>query len=179
MTSPVQRALPCLATLLLLGCGGAAAATREHPLPWKGRTPSGKSLRIVAEAKRPIDCVDVHTGPYDMSNYCVTDSRTKPLDAATQLECGTGDGLIVGSVAERGMTMELRPDHGRVRRAIRFAGRTSTGQRRLLALRFTASNLPAKLVVLGPTRKPVATHRFASVSARCAGDPEKFLFGWI
>jgi hypothetical protein len=182
MRSAVQRAVPCLATVLLLGCGGAqapGAGPREHPLPWTGHTPSGKSLRIVAERRRPIECVDIHTGPYDMSDYCVPQSRTKPLDAGTELYCGTGDALIVGSVARRGLTMELRPEHGRVRRAIHFAGRTSTGQRRLLALSFAASSLPAKLVVLGPTRKVIATHHFASESARCAGHPEKFLFGWI
>jgi hypothetical protein len=133
----------------------------------------------VAEAKRPIECVDIHTGPYDSSNYCLTDSRTKPLDAATQLDCGTGDGLIVGSVAKRGLTMQLRPAHGPVRAAVHFAGQTSTGHRRLVALSFPASTLPAKLVVLGRDRKVIARHRFASVAARCAGHPEKFLFGWI
>src|SRR3954469_2923544 len=99
MVIAVRRVLLCLVAVSLLGgCGGGSAsgaALHEEPLPWTGRLPSGEALRIVAEAKRPIECVDIHTGPYDSSNYCVTDSRRKPLDAATQLDCGTGDGLIV------------------------------------------------------------------------------------
>jgi hypothetical protein len=95
---------------------------------------------MVAEAKRPTEFVDIHTGPYDSTNYCVPESRTKPLDADTQLDCRTGDGLIGGSVAKRALTMELRPEHGSVRRAVHFAGRTSTGHRRFVALSFPAGN---------------------------------------
>lgn len=115
----------------------------------------------------------------------MTKSREKVLDAATQLDCATGNGLIVGTVANGDLTVQLRPHRGHVQNGIRFAGGTSTAGRRLVALSFAASSLPARVVVLGPGHTVVASHRFASTSARCAGgdggddDDDKFLFGWL
>jgi hypothetical protein len=153
--------------------------SRPQSLPWRGRTPSGNALRIVVRGKRPVDCVDVHIGRYDSSDYCVTKWRKRPLDAATELDCPTGDALLVGSVANERLTVQLQPRVGSAEDAVRFADRTSTARRRLVALSFPASLLPARLVVLGPDKSVLLSHRIPAQSKRCAGDGEKLLFGWL
>jgi hypothetical protein len=72
----------------------------------------------------------VRTGEYDSTDYCVTDSRSDLLDANSQLDCGTGDALLVGSVANDGLTLQLQPHQGGARNAIRFNAPTVTGSRR-------------------------------------------------
>jgi hypothetical protein len=197
MPRPFSIAAPHLLTALGLicaacgaGCGGSGSTEPARPvaglsqavaaLPWGGRLPSGESIRIHARggASR-IDCVDVRTGQYDSTDYCVTDSRSDLLDANSQLDCGTGDALIVGSVANDGLTLQLQPHQGRARNAIRFNAPTVTGSRRLLVLSFASDQLPVRLLLVDSRGKAVETDDIGDQKERCGGDDSKLLFGWL
>jgi hypothetical protein len=181
--------LTCLGLTALAACGSGSESHSAAPsdslprliagLPWKGHLASGDAIRVAPRGTGAVGCVDVHTGPGDSSDYCITDLRTKPLDAATQLDCGTGDALLVGSVARRDMTVQLLPDSGPAQNAIQFRNRTTTGSRRLVLLSFPASRLPAHLLVLGSGNSVLDDHRIASQDTRCGDDASKLLFGWL
>lgn len=173
---------------LAAGCGGGSDRARPLTglkqdvvvLPWHGRLPSGESIRINVRGGAPrVDCVDVRTGEYDSSDYCVTDSRSDLLNANTQLDCGTGDALLVGSVAHDDLTLQLQPHRGRARNAIRFKTATITGSRRLVELSFAAAQLPVRLLLLDAHGKAVETHDIGDQTDRCGGNDSKLLFGWL
>jgi hypothetical protein len=189
-TPRLLTAVGLMCAACITGCGGGGSAAPARPvvdlrqdvavLPWQGRLPSGESIRIDARGGAArVDCVDVRTGEYDSSDYCVTDSRSDLLNANTQLDCGTGDALLVGSLASDGLTLQLQPQRGRARNAIRFKAPTVTGSRRLVVLSFASVQLPARLLLVDERGRTIETHDIGDQKERCGGDDSKLLFGWL